>query len=216
MVLRREPVVIIGAGGHAKVIIDIIKTQNSYDIVGCLDEAPGNGREVAGVKIIGADVMLPKLRKNGIDKIFVAIGDNKKRAELAKQAQNLGFRLINAISPYAYIADTVELHDGLAVMPGAVVNAGSRIMDNAIVNTKASVDHDCVVGSCCHVGPGCTLAGNVRLGEGVFLGAGTAVIPGVSVGSWSVTGAGAAIVADIPANALAVGVPGKVIKMLSR
>ncbi|VBB08530.1 Hypothetical protein LUCI_3808 [Lucifera butyrica] len=212
MELQREPVVILGAGGHAKVIIDIIRAQDLYDIIGCLDQAKNSGHCVAGVKIIGEDCMLEEIAKSGVNKAFVAIGDNRRRAELAHRVRRLGFVLINVISPHAYISAAAMLDDGVAVMPGAIVNAGSRILSNVIINTKASIDHDCVLESNCHIGPGCTLAGNVQVGEGTFLGTGTSVIPRVRIGCWSITGAGAVIVANIPDNALAVGVPGRVVK----
>ncbi len=209
---QREPLIIIGAGGHAKVVIDIIRTQKRYDVIGCLDQAESVGRYVAGVRIIGEDSMLERLIRSGVKKAFVAIGDNTKRAELARLVQNQGLCLINALSPYAYVSDDAKLYDGVAVMPGAVVNAGSCIMGNVIINTKASIDHDCLIGACSHVGPGCTLAGNVHVGEGAFLGTGTSVIPRVNIGNWCVTGAGSVIIADIPDNTLVFGVPGKVVR----
>lgn len=214
MDMQREPVVIIGAGGHAKEVIDIIRTQGLYGIVGCLDQAESCGRSILGVKIIGNDSLLAELFRSGIKNAFVAIGDNRIRAEKARQLQNLGFCLINALSPYAYIADTVSLQAGIVVMPGAVVNVDCCIMANAIVNTKVSLAHDCILGAFSHIGPGSTLAGNVQVGEGAFIGTGTSIIPRINVGNWSVTGAGAVIVADIPESTLVIGVPGKVVRNL--
>lgn len=212
---QREPVVIIGAGGHAKVVIDIIRQQKLYDIIGCLDQAYSAGSFVSGVQIIGEDSMLAEIRNNGIHNVFIAIGENRKRDALARLATRLGFRLINAVSPRAYVSDTASLADGIAVMPGAIVNAGSRIMSNVIINTNASVDHDCVVEANCHIGPGCILAGNVYIGEGAFIGIGTKIIPQVSVGKWSITGAGSVVVSNIPDNTLAVGVPAKAVKSVN-
>ncbi|BFH70281.1 MAG: acetyltransferase [Paenibacillus dendritiformis] len=202
--------IVIGAGGHAKVIIDILRADPAVDLVGCTS-ADGSGC-VAGVPVLGDDSILPELYAQGVHQAFVAIGDNRIRWKMARTAANIGYTLINAISRHAYISPSASLGSGIAIMPGAVVNAEARIRDFAIINTGASVDHESVIGEACHIAPGSHLSGNVRVGEGSFLGTGTQVIDGTAVGAWSVLGAGAVVVRDIPDQCLAVGVPARVIK----
>jgi UDP-perosamine 4-acetyltransferase len=209
--MKKNKLVILGASGHAKVIIDILKGLNRYDIIGCLD-ATFKEQEVAGVKVIGDDSKLPQLYSDGIRHAFVAVGDNRLRDKLASQVINLGFVLINVISINAFLSTSVKLGHGIAIMPGAVLNVDVKVDDNVIINTGAGVDHDCVLATGCHVAPGCFLAGNVVIGKGVFLGVGCKVIPKIKIGEWSVVGAGAAVTKDLPPYSLAVGVPAKIIK----
>jgi len=209
----RCKVVIIGAGGHAKVIIDILKSNPAFELVGCTDQVVN--RQVSGIPVLGDDSILPELYAQGIRHVFVAIGGNSLRHNLARRAVETGFELINAISPFAYVADSVKLGCGIAIMPGAILNAEADIGNNAIINTGASVDHECNIGETCHVGPGCNISGHVTIGEGTFLGTGTKVIDGMTIGSWSILGSGAVVVKDIPSRCLAVGVPAKVIKRLT-
>lgn len=206
----KEKVIIVGSAGHAKVIIDIINSAGKYQVVGYT--SPEQRRPILGVPFMGQDSRLPVLYDSGISKIFLALGDNKKRLTLAKTVKAIGFELINVISPSAYISPSVKLGSGIAVMPGAVINPDSVIGDLTIINTGATVDHDCLIKPACHIAPGCNLAGNVKLGEGVFLGIGCKVIPKIQIGSWTVVGAGAVVIRDLPANCLAVGVPAKIVK----
>lgn len=212
MEINMKPkVIIIGSSGHAKVIIDTIKHTNNYEIVGCTDVNTCKNN-VLDVPIIGDDSVLPSILSKGVKHAFIAIGDNKVRAKLFAIAQGIGFELINVISPYAYISPTVNLGRGIAVMPGAVINADAVIRDNVIVNTGATIDHDCVIDENAHIAPGCTLAGNVKIGKGVFLGAGSKVIPNIDIGDWSILGAGSVVIDNICSNMTAVGVPAKIIK----
>jgi UDP-perosamine 4-acetyltransferase len=213
MVLHlKENIVIVGAGGHAKVIIDILQKSNRFNIVGATVDLKynANSSDVLGIKIIGDDKKLPILYANGIENVFVAIGDNKLRAKLIQDVTNIGFNLVNAVSPYSCISDHAKLGNGIAVMAGAVINANAEIGNGVIINTGATVDHDCVLGDWCHVAPGCNLAGGVVVGNGSFLGVGTAIIPSVQIGRWSTIGAGSVVVKDIPDECLAFGSPAKV------
>jgi UDP-perosamine 4-acetyltransferase len=209
MVLKQK-VVIIGAGGHAKVIIDMLRHDPELEIVGCTDYR-ARGR-VSDVQILGDDSILAELYLSGIHHAFVAIGDNLLRQQLAKTAAQIGFHFVNAISPLAYVAESVQLGIGLAVMAGSVIQIDAQIGDHTIINTNASVDHDCKIGSYCHIAPGSTLSGKVVVGKGAFIGTGTKVIDEIHIGEWSVMGAGAVVIEGIPARCLAVGVPARVIR----
>jgi UDP-perosamine 4-acetyltransferase len=207
--VKMDEVVIIGSGGHAKVVIEILKVGSMYTPIGCTDIMTLS-RTVAGVPVIGDDSVLPSLYRDGIRHAFIAIGDNRLRAKLALPLQTMGFCLINAVSSHAYLSPTVKLEAGIAVMPGVVINPDAIVEENAIINTGATIDHDCVLRSFCHVAPGCNLAGNVTIGKGTLLGIGCSIIPGVKIGEWCVVGAGSVVTQDLPAFTLALGAPAKV------
>lgn len=207
---RKKKVVIIGAGGHSKAIIEILKSNQSFEIVGCTD--PCQNPQVTTTNVLGNDSVLPDLYKKGVHHAFVAIGDNHTRAILTDKIKKMGFSLINVISPFSYISKSAKLGSGIAIMAGSVISADVCILDNTIINTNSSVDHDCLIGKTCHLAPGCSLSGKVSIGDGTFLGTGTKIIDGIKIGSWSILGAGAVVIRDIPDQCLAVGVPARVLK----
>jgi UDP-perosamine 4-acetyltransferase len=205
-----ERIVIVGAGGHAKVIIEILEECGRFEIAGCTSADAGQ-RELLDIPVLGDDSILPGLREAGVHCAFVALGDNRARWKKAQELAEMGFTLVNAVSPRAIVSRRAILGRGVAVMPGAVINVLTRIEDGAIVNTGATVDHECHLGGFSHVGPGSSLAGCVSVAEGAFLGAGTCVVPGVSIGSWSVIGAGSVVISDIGEFVTAVGAPAAII-----
>jgi UDP-perosamine 4-acetyltransferase len=209
-----ERVVVVGGGGHAKVLVDVLEQAGGFEIVGFVSME--EHETLYRYPRLGNDETLPAVFRSGITSAVVAIGDNKRRQLSIHLLRTYGFKLTNAISPAAIISKWATIGDGAAILPGAVVNADSRLGDGVIVNTNASIDHDCVVGGCVHIAPGANVAGRVRLGEGVLLGIGSSVIPGVTIGPWTLVGAGAAVVTDLPANAVAVGVPAAVAKVHRR
>jgi UDP-perosamine 4-acetyltransferase len=204
----QTPVVVIGAGGHAKVVIELIRAQGRYDVVGCTDREPERG-DVVGAPILGSDDVLPALYEQGVRHCFIALGDNALRRKVAAQVTALGFELVNAISPKAVVSPTARLGRGVAVMAGAVINAATVVEDLAIINTRAAVDHDCQIGEAAHVAPRAALAGGVRIGPRALVGAGATVVPGVSVGEATVIGAGATVISNLGPNLVVVGVPAK-------
>jgi UDP-perosamine 4-acetyltransferase len=207
--MKLETVVIIGSGGHAKVVIELIRAEEKYQIAGCTGLS-GEGF-VLGVPILGTDTALPALLAKGTKRAFIAIGDNLLRVRLLAQVAEMGFELINAISPNAVVSPTAILGRGIAIMAGAVINASARIGDGAIINTNAGVDHDCWIGNGAHIGPGSALAGNVIVGCEAFLGIGSSVLPGARIGNRATIGAGSVVLHDIPDDATAVGVPARVL-----
>ena len=205
------PVLMIGAGGHAKVVIELVRAAGAYEIIGLID-LNLSGPPILDVPILGTDRDLPRLRREGIKHAFVGIGNNQRRLQTGYYLRQIDFKIINAISPAAIVSVSARLGDGIAVMAGAVINAEARIDDFSIINTHASVDHDCWVGEGAHVCPGSTLAGNVRIGSLAFIGAGATVIPGTTIGQHATIGAGASVLKDVPDGASAWGVPARIMR----
>ncbi len=199
-------VILLGSGGHAKVIIEILEERTEFAIAGCTGPALDQ-RDTLGYPFLGDDSILAETLASGTRHVFVAVGDNRVRSKLLKHVQTLGFDVISAVSERAIVSPRAMIGRSVAIMPGAIVNVGATIGDGAIINTGAVVDHDCSIGRCAHIAPGVTLAGGVQVAEGAFLGIGCKVIPGIRIGEWSVVGAGAVVIRDIPANLTAVGVP---------
>ena len=204
-------IVIVGAGGHAKVVLESLAASGVYEIVGLTDSDQSKwGTLLGGYPVLGGDDVLPTLRSEGVNGTIIALGDNRLRARLFERAIALGFKMVNAIHPHSWISPSARIGDGVAVMAGAVINANAHIGDNVIINTGATVDHDCCIGNHVHIAPGCHLGGNVQVGTGTLVGIGASIIPNQRIGQWSIVGAGAVVVRDLPDNCIATGVPATV------
>jgi len=207
-------VIIIGAGGHAKVVAEILCLSGKYELIGFLDSAL-IGRTVAGLTVLGGDELLPRLRADGVTSAFIGVGgmgDNAPRVKIFERVSVLGFTFANAIHPSAIISDSVKLGQGVAVMARAVINPDAVIGDNVIINTGAIVEHDCKIGSHAHISPGAVLCGGVRVGSGTHIGAGATVIQGINIGKHAVVGAGAVVVRDVLADTVVAGVPARLLR----
>ena len=200
-------VVIVGAGGHAKVVIEILRSTGER-VDWCI-AATGAPALCLDVPVLTGDAHMERLRQEGYSRVFVAIGPNQLRDRLAASAVAAGLSLISAISPHAIISPSANIGGGVAVMPGAIINAAVHVEDLAIINTGACVDHDCVIGRAAHVGPQCGLAGNVEVGDRTLLGVGCSVVPGARIGRDAIVGAGAVVVSDLPDGVTAVGIPAR-------
>lgn len=209
-----KKVVVIGGGGHAKVVVEILRYNPDVKLVGYIDPNPQS--QIAGLQHLGNDHVLPDLFANDVRHAFIAIGDNGLRNRIYQQVKNIGFELVNAVSPFSYISPSAVLGTGIAIMPGAVINAEARIGNAAIINTNASVDHESIIGQASHIAPGSSVAGKVKVGDGTFIGIGSKIIDGIEIGCWSILGAGAVVVHSVPDYSLAIGVPAKVKKSLEK
>jgi acetyltransferase EpsM len=195
-------IAIYGAGGHAKVVWDIL-TAAGDGVVGFVSDAP------RADTLLGLPVVASREALRPHDGVVVAIGDNTARRRVFLALREAGVPLLCAVHPRAVVAGRVTLGEGVVVAAGVVINLDTVVGENAIVNTGATLDHDNVLGAHAHVAPGCHLAGDVAVGEGAFLGVGTVAIPGIRVGAWARTGAGAVLVRDVAAGSLVVGVPAR-------
>jgi sugar O-acyltransferase (sialic acid O-acetyltransferase NeuD family) len=201
----------IGAGGHAKVLIDILRL-NGSEIVGLTDRDPKLwGTHVSGVPVLGDDSVLPKL-KGEVAGAFIGIGgsgDNNPRRRLFEHATKLGFTLVNVIHPSSVMAGDATLGRASVVMAGAIINANARIGDDVIINTGAIVEHDCMIGHHVHIATGACLAGAVNVHDSAHIGVGASIRQCITIGEGAVVGAGAVVVRDVIANSIVVGVPAR-------
>lgn len=204
----------IGAGGHAKVLLDILLEQNQYSIIGLLDaDSCSCGSSVFGVPILGGDALLDELiAEKKITTFFLGVGATKSlkhRRNLYEIAVNKGLIPINIIHRSAQISSHASLGSGLSVMAGAIINASSRIGENVIINTGAIVEHDCLIGNHVHIATGARLAGSVEIGDESMIGAGSVIRQGIKIGNRAIIGAGAVVVKHVPDDCLVVGNPAK-------
>lgn len=207
--MEKSEVYIIGAGGHGKVVIDIVERMGAYSIVGVLDDDPVPiGHNFFGYPVFG-DRSLMHTRNRSDSMFLVAIGNNRIRQQISNELANCGAVPISAIHPSAQLSRNVTIHPGTVVMACCVINADTVIGKNGIVNSHASVDHDCLIGDAVHIAPGTTVCGGVRIGSGTLIGAGTTILPGIHVGASAVVGAGSVVISDIADNQVVAGIPAR-------
>lgn len=191
-----------GAGGHAKVIMDILKAEGKL-VEALIDDNEGVD-ELMGVKVLH-NVNCE------ISPLIVSIGNNRIRRSIAEKVDAV-FGM--AVHPSAIVSGSARIDVGTVVMQGVIIQACVQIGSHCIINTGASIDHECVIDDFVHISPRVTLCGNVHVGEGTWIGAGTVVIPGVKIGKWTVIGAGSVVDKDIPDGVLALGNRCEIVKTL--
>lgn len=203
--------IILGAGGHAKVLIDALKLQ-SVELLGIADAEPDKkGQLLLGVAVLGSDeeVMKYPVEKiqlvNGVGSVRV----NLRRRKLFEYFKNAGYRFASIVHPSAIVAGNAVLSEGAQIMAGAVIQTGCHVGFNAIINTGSVVDHDCHIGDHAHIAPGATLSGGVVVGEGAHVGTGAIVIQGIRIGRNSLVAAGAVVIRDVADGATVSGVPAR-------
>lgn len=208
-------ILIIGASGHAKVIIDIIERQKEYEIFGLIDSFKQKGNNIFNYKILGTEHDIPTLLKNhDLYGGIIAIGDNWIRQQLQKKITALtkDFNFINAIHPNATIGKNVKISLGTVVMAGAIINSDAIIGKHCVINTNCSVGHDAILKSFVSISPGVTIGGDVKIGSCSAISLGANVLEQVVIGKHTVIGAGAVVIKNIGDYLTAYGVPAKPIK----
>lgn len=200
-------ILIIGAGGHGKVVADILLGQ-SMPVLGFLDDDPTTwGTSRLGLPVLGAIDAFSDYSPEGL---VMGIGSNALRQDIVRRFGSLAQELWrSAIHPKAILAPSARIGRGTVIAAGAIVNPDAFVGEHVIINTGATVDHDCHIGDFVHIAPGVHLAGGVHVGEGSLVGIGSKVIPNRCIGQWTTIGAGAVVVDDIPSHTVAVGVPAR-------
>jgi len=197
-----EPVVVVGAGGHAKVVVSLLQDLE-IPIAGIVDDDEGVwGTEVLGSPVRGPVERAAELAPKGV----LAVGSNSQRKTLEG---GLALEWIPLVHRQAWVHSSVVLGPGTVVFAGAIVQPETKIGSHTIVNTGATVDHDCTIGDFAHLAPGVNLAGGVVVGSGTLMGIGSSAIPGVKIGKWVTVGAGATVVGKLEDGVTAVGAPAR-------
>lgn len=207
---------VIGAGGHARVVADIVLSistlaPGSIELAGFIAPA---GHGWLDIPVLGDDTALPAFVSEGRITHFIlgvgtVRGGNHLREQLAESAIAAGACPFTAIHPSAVVGRDVVVASGTAIMAMAVIGPGAQVSSHAIINTGAVIDHDCVIEAFAHIAPGAVLAGDVRVGRNAMIGVGASARQGVRVGGGATVGAGAVIVKDIDAGVTASGCPAR-------
>lgn len=205
-----RPMVVFGAQGQAKVVVEAIEHRGSHRIAGFVAE--GLLGFESPYPVLGGDADVARLWKEiGPFDAHIAVGDVAIRRRIAERITvavgSIAFPAI--VHPLARLASNAAIEEGAFVAIGATVCADARVGRHAIVNTNASIDHDCVLGAYAFVGPNAALGGTVIVGDGAFIGMGAAILPNLRIGTGAVVGAGAVVIRDVPANATVVGIPAR-------
>jgi len=204
---------IIGAGGHGKVVAEIAKLSRGWNHVSFLDDKE-NLSEVVGLSIVGKCKDYGKLR-NEYEDAFVAFGNNRLRMIWLKMLVDAGYNVPSLVHPASVISPSSKIGHGTVVMAGAVINAEVSIGNGCIINTSSSIDHDCVLQDGVHVSPGVSVGGTVRIGRETWLGIGSSVIHNLSIGSNAVVAAGATVIEQVPDSIMVAGVPARKVKVIN-
>lgn len=210
------PLIILGAGGHAKVLLEILAGQGE-NILGFTDAAWAEGPEETGNNFMGFPVLgrddsvtsypCEQVRLvNGLGSIQAV----NKRQAIYLTFEALGYQFTEVIHRTAIVSAWSTLGAGVQLMAGSIVQPGTTIGENTLINTKAAVDHDCRIGAHVHLGPGVTLSGGVEVGDGVHVGTGATVIQGIRIGEAAFVAAGSLVVHDVPAGTRVMGVPARI------
>jgi len=208
--MKQKRVLIYGAGGHAKVVAEILRL-NHMEVVGFIDNVNRGrkGESFYGSQVLGGDEVLEELLALGAISCIVGFGDNRKRLEASDCLSAIGFDFATARHPNSVCAADVVIGEGTIIASGAVIGPSSSVGRHVIVNTQASLDHDCVVKDGAHLGPGTVVTGAVKVGERAWIGAGAVIADHKSIGADAIVGAGAVVVKDVPEAVVVMGVPAR-------
>ena len=209
---KEKQVVIYGASGHGRVVLDILRSSD-IRVYGFLDsDVEKHGKIIDGVKVLGGLSDVPRLIKNRKLSFVIGIGDNRARKYFYLKIKKLGGKITNAIHSSVIIAKSVKLGEGVVIASGAIICANSCIGNNTTINTGVIVEHNNIIGNHVHIAPGVTTGGAVVVKDKAFLGLGTTIIQCRIIGENTIVGAGSVVIEDIPANVTVVGVPTKIVK----
>lgn len=212
--MTKSKLIVLCAGGHAKVLVDALKLQLK-DVLGFTDaSADKKGQMILGVPVLGNDEVLEQFSLDEIELVngLGSVNNLSNRRNMFEKYKSLGFRFSNVIHPSAILAPEIQLGEGVQIMAGVVIQTHTEIGKNTLINTRASIDHDCRIGEHVHIAPGATLSGGVQIGNNVHVGAGSTIIQGVKVGNNVLIAAGAVVVKDVTDGTIVAGIPAREIR----
>lgn len=213
---RMEKIILLGGGGHCKVVIEAILSRGEFKIVGIIDKNKKKGQKVLGFPIIGNDEEIKNCFNQGIKNCFVAFGgivESGLRLMLVNLVKEIGMSFPNIIHKNSSISHSVIMGEGNYFGQGVIVNSDAKVGNHCIVNTAAIIEHDCCIGDFAHIAPGVLLSGAVTVGNGTLIGIGTSIVQSITIGRNSIIGAGSVVVKDIGNNIVAYGNPCKEIEV---
>lgn len=203
-----RPVVVVGAGGHAKVLIEALRSGN-VPVLALIDrDTTKHGQKILHITVAGDDTWLQQTYPPGTVQLVNGVGSVRRpilRRDVFAAFKARGYDFATVIHSSTTIASDAVIGEGAQIMAGVVIQPGVRIGSDALINTRASVDHDCIVGDHSHVAPGATLSGDVHLGEAVHVGTGATLIQGIHVGDEALIAAGVTVTADVASGVLVSG-----------
>lgn len=206
--------VIFGAGFHGKVILELLRDQGHFEILGFVDDSASSlGTTVADVPVLGGMEWIMANADRRI-KAIVAIGSNDVRNIIGNKLRAYGIELINAIHPSAVVMASTTMGTGNMICAGAIVATGTHLGDDVIINTGATIGHDSMLHTGVQIAPGVHTAGCVNVGRGAFIGVGAVLGPGVKIGDRCIVGAGSLVLSDLPPHVIAYGAPAKAVRQL--
>lgn len=201
-----KPVIIIGSGGHASVLYNVLKLLNR-PVIGITDlSRPKDEKIFNDCKIIGNDSEILTFNPDKIDLVngIGSLPNNRaRRLEVAKRFRDLGYHFTNVIHPSSIISRNINFDDGVQIMAGTVIQNNTKIGLDSIVNTASVIDHDCVIGKNCHISPNATICGSVIVGDDCHVGAGSTIIQNICIGRNSIIAAGTTVYKNIDENLIA-------------
>lgn len=202
---------VIGAGGHARVVYEILDSDPNVELEAFVDNTPrGSDEEIMGIPVIGPHSMVSEYQDSGVKGVIIAVGDNEIRSNHYRKFLDMGLIPVNAVHDNAHVSPNALLGHGLVIQSSAEVMTNAEIGDDTIINTGAIVEHETTVGNHSHVGPGTTVAGRVEIADEVYVGMGCDIKEHVRIGENAVVGAGSVVLEDVPPDTLVAGSPAEV------
>lgn len=207
----RKPLIIIGAGDHARVLLDVLLDQGE-NVIGFADKNVSKGTLIYNIPVIGDDKVALSYKSDEVELVngIGSINSTDLRTSLYNYYKLKGYTFKSVIHQSAIISKRSKISDAVQILAGAVISVEAEIGENTIINTRSSIDHGCVIGKNCHIAPGCILSGCVKVGNETHIGTGSSIIQGISIGNNVLIGAGSVVLKNIPDRVIAYGIPAKI------
>ena len=209
--MAKEKIILIGGGGHCKSVIDVIETENKFEIAGIVDIKEKIGEKILDYKIIACDDNLPELTKT-YKNFIITIGQIKSpeiRIKIYNNLKSLNVNLPVIISPFSHVSKHSEINEGTIIMHNVIVNAGAKIGKNCIINNKALIEHDAIIGDNCHISTNAKINGDCIVNSNTFFGSGAILSNGITIAENNIIAAGAVIYRNTKPNATYIGNPAR-------